>query len=298
MGEPFLAGAESGRSHPGDEDLRKRIRSERAQRRMKQSFKRGVFATVSGLVHKFALRDSFLKKLDSTSVDRLRKDLKFSEIKKKIPFAAPLFALSSEDQYRVTMAIITRIDNPYLYFAHAPDELLVCRSLFSLNPSLEPERLAYYHLETLLLREFAVEQTNALLLETEVVTREMMEYKENEETVLLHMARKMGFDFSPDGAVYIRNLREKIIGDSDKTSVSAYGISPDDIWGETLVEKYSIGIRVAMNILGRNLHAVRESYKEELLEEGRLRLDSVRERIVELHRLIVAIESMRSQSGR
>jgi len=301
--DPLLAGPhhlsdlatakpETGRLRSVEADLRRRIASERALRRIKPPFKRTLFARISGLVRKYGLEGKFLEKLDAPPADLFWKSLRLNSLKKKGRFEPPLFSLCTEDEYRVTMAIIAGIDNPYLYFAHAPDELLVCRSLFSLNSGLEPERLAHYHFETLLLYEMAVERTNGLILELDVIARQMTALEHNAESVLNHLAQKIGFAYSSVDAVYIKNLREKINRDCEEGMVSDYGISPDDIWGETLVEKYSIGIRVAMNILGRNLHAIRESYKEELLEEGRLQLDSVRKHIAEVHRFIAAVKSM------
>jgi hypothetical protein len=75
--------------------------------------------------------------------------------KAKEPFEPPLFSLATETEYRITMAIVSKVGNPYLTFANSPDEILLCGPLFRLNPRLDPEQLSTRHFETLLLAELA-----------------------------------------------------------------------------------------------------------------------------------------------
>lgn len=134
-------------------DLVKHIKRERAQKRIKQPFRRTLFDRISGLVKEYSLGESFLSSLDNFSLPR--ENLKFDHVRAKEPFEPPLFSLSTEEEYRVTMAIINKVNNPYLHFVNSPDEILLSGPLFHGNPSLEPDKLARYHFETLLLDELA-----------------------------------------------------------------------------------------------------------------------------------------------
>jgi hypothetical protein len=118
-------------------DLVKHIKSERVQKKIKQPFRRALFHRISGLVKEYALGES----------------LQLDRVRVKEHFEPPLFSLSFEEQYRVTMAIMNTVNNAYLHFVNSPDEILLCRPLFSCNPSLGPDKLARYHFETLLLQE-------------------------------------------------------------------------------------------------------------------------------------------------
>ena len=134
-------------------DLVKHIKSERAQKKIKQPFRCILFARISSLVKEYALGESFLRRLDNIPDHLLSEDLKFDRVKTKEPFEPPLFSLATEEEYRVTMAIMNKVNNPYLHFVNSPDEILLSGPLFRRNPSLGPDKLARYHFETLLLDE-------------------------------------------------------------------------------------------------------------------------------------------------
>lgn len=134
-------------------DLVKHIKRERAQKKIKQPFRRALFHRVSGLVKEYALGESFVKRLQNFTDHLLSEELQLDRVRVKEHFDPPLFSLSPEEQYRVTMAIMNTVNNPYLHFVNSPDEILLCRPLFSCNPSLGPDKLARYHFETLLLQE-------------------------------------------------------------------------------------------------------------------------------------------------
>lgn len=134
-------------------DLVKHIKSERAQKKIKQPFRRTLFNRISGLVKEYALGESFLRSLDNFTDNVLRGSLPLNRPRAKEAFEPPLFSLSTEEQYRVTMAILEKVNNPYLYFVNSPDEILLCAPLFRRNPSLRPDKLARYHFEILLLGE-------------------------------------------------------------------------------------------------------------------------------------------------
>ena len=138
-------------------DLLKHIKSERAQKKVKHPFRRALFDRINGLVKEYALGESFLKRLDNFPDQLLRENAKLDRGRGKEHFEPPLFSLSTEEEYRVTMAIMEKVNNPYLHFVNSPDEIVLCGPLFSRNPSLGPDKLARYHFETLLLYELARE---------------------------------------------------------------------------------------------------------------------------------------------
>lgn len=136
-------------------DLLQHLRHERAERRRKQSFAPSPFDRINGLVKEFALGETFLKSLDTFADQPWEEKLTFDRVKPKRPYEPPLFSLSTEEEYRVTLAIINRVANPYINFVSSPDEILLCESLFRHNPSLPAERLARFHFEALLMVEIA-----------------------------------------------------------------------------------------------------------------------------------------------
>ena len=142
--------------------LLQHIRSERAEKKRKQSFGPTLFDRINGLVKEHALGEMFLSSLDAFQ-ERLREeDLTADRVRPKRAYDPPLFSLSTEEEYRVTMAIIHKVGNPYLNFVNSPDEILLCGPLFRHNPSLPPETLARFHFEALLLAELARKQLHRL----------------------------------------------------------------------------------------------------------------------------------------
>jgi hypothetical protein len=136
-------------------DLLKNIKRKRAKQRKKQPLKRDVFNQISGLVRLYGLKESFLSILDNVEDHLSRENVRLSRVRLKAPIEIPLFSLATEEEYYLTMSILSRVDNPYLKFAHSPEEILLCGPLYSLNPSLHSEKLMRYHFETLFLHERA-----------------------------------------------------------------------------------------------------------------------------------------------
>jgi len=134
-------------------DLLKDIKRKRAEQRQKKPIKRDAYNQISGLVRQYGLEKSFLDGLDEVEDYLATKELKFARIRLKVPVESPLFSLVTKEEYVLTMSIIKKVDCPYLRFAHSPEEVLLCKPLYRLNPSLSPERLMRYHFETLLLHE-------------------------------------------------------------------------------------------------------------------------------------------------
>jgi hypothetical protein len=132
-------------------DLRQEIRSDRARQRKKQARRREVFNTVSSIVRAYGLDDNFLKLLDNSSNYHPQMKTELTEVKIKKVFELPPFSLVSQREYRLAMTIAGSLDNPYLPFAHSPEEILLSAPLYEANPSLRSEDLMRYDFETLLL---------------------------------------------------------------------------------------------------------------------------------------------------
>jgi len=138
-------------------ELLRHIRSQRAERRSKQAFQPSLFDRINALVKVHALDETFLRRLDSSASPPTGDDLQWEGPPRKEPSEVPPFSLATEAQYRLTTAVIARVDNPYLNFVASPEEILVCERLFRLNPSLSPDALARFDFRALLLAEIARE---------------------------------------------------------------------------------------------------------------------------------------------
>jgi hypothetical protein len=136
-------------------DLLKNIKQKRAKQKQKQPFKRDVFNQINGIVRQYRLTKRFLEDLDTVEDDLSTKNLNLTRIRVKAPLDSPLFSLALKDEYSLTMSIINNVDNPYLKFAHSPEEIIWCKPLYRLNPSMDSEKLMRYHFRTLYLHERA-----------------------------------------------------------------------------------------------------------------------------------------------
>lgn len=131
------------------------IKSDRAQKKKKQPFKSTLFDRISGLVKEYRLEESFLAKCESPEDFLSEREVELARVRKKQPFRIPLFSLAEQKEYDLTLAIIDKMNNPYLEFAQSPEEIALSRLLFDLNPALGKEKLERCHFETLLLYEQA-----------------------------------------------------------------------------------------------------------------------------------------------
>jgi hypothetical protein len=138
-----------------DAGLRDRLLAFRAREKRKRPFERTLFDRINGLVRAHALGGAFLARLAGAGEEPHPEHGREGRVKAKELFEPPLFSLSSEDEYRVTMAILNAVNNPYLRYAASPDEILLCGPLFRRNPRLGPDTLARHHFEALLLAETA-----------------------------------------------------------------------------------------------------------------------------------------------
>jgi hypothetical protein len=136
-------------------DLLKDIKHKRAKQRQKMPLRRNAFNQICSLVKQYGLKESFLDILDKIKDYPSSENLKPYRVRLKTPLVGSLFSLATKDEYSLTMSIINNVDNPYLKFAHSPEEILFCNPLYGLNPSLSHEKLERYHFETLFLHERA-----------------------------------------------------------------------------------------------------------------------------------------------
>lgn len=139
-------------------DLLRKIRSDRARQRSKQARGRNVFNTVSCIVKAYGLGENFLKLLNEAEDSPSDKSVKPIEVKAKKELELPPFSLVSEREYRLVMAITDKLDNPYLQFAHSPEEMLLSAQLYEADPLIGSEDLQRHHFETLLFCRSAREE--------------------------------------------------------------------------------------------------------------------------------------------
>ena len=147
-------------------DLLEKIKSERARSKKKKPFQRTLFDKVNGVVRKYSLKESFLSILEVSEDYEAEAQVEFAQLRKKQAIDFPLFSLSAEKEYRLTTAIMDKVDNPYLEFAQSPEEIVLSKRLFDLNPSLGADQLERYHFETLLLCERAKKEMKDLAKQT------------------------------------------------------------------------------------------------------------------------------------
>jgi hypothetical protein len=134
-------------------DLLKHIRHKRAKQKRKKPIRRDVFNQISNIVRQCGLKESFLGVFDNFENHLTAKNLNIPRIRMKTQLVSPLFSLVSEEEYHLSMSIINTVDNAYLLFAHSPEEILLCKPLYRLNPELSSEKLMRYHFETLFFHE-------------------------------------------------------------------------------------------------------------------------------------------------
>jgi hypothetical protein len=136
-------------------DILEQIKSDREQKKKKEPFRSTLFDRISGLVKEYRLEESFVEKCGSPESFLTEREAEVARVRKKQPFRIPLFSLADQKEYELTLAIIDKMNNPYLEFAQSPEEIALSRLLFDLNPAVGKEKLERCHFETLLLYEQA-----------------------------------------------------------------------------------------------------------------------------------------------
>lgn len=143
-------------------DFLTEIRRDRLKKRKRQPVQPTVFARVSAIVREYRLTEGFMARL---TVGALRLPLDIDRIipGERAPLVIPLYALVTEDEYRVTRGILEKVSNPYLAYVQSPEDILFSGPLFARNSALPPDRLLRWTFETLLLCELAREEVQRLL---------------------------------------------------------------------------------------------------------------------------------------
>jgi hypothetical protein len=143
-------------------DFLTEIRRNRLRKRKRQPFQPTLFARISAVVREYRLTEDFVDRL-AAGESHLALDVDRLIPGERQPLVIPLYALVTEDEYRVTRGILEKISNPYLAFVQSPEDILFSVPLFAKNPALPPDRLVRWPFVTLLLCELAKEEVQRLL---------------------------------------------------------------------------------------------------------------------------------------
>ena len=130
-------------------DLKARLRQDRAWGRVKEPFSPSFFSHLGGLVRRYRLGEDFARLAGSLTPLQVEVVARKSHNDAKPAYRAPLFFLASPEEYRVIEKILAGLDNPYIVFAHCPEEILLSRTLWEKRPGLAPEELLSRHLAAL-----------------------------------------------------------------------------------------------------------------------------------------------------
>ncbi len=160
--------------------LLQHIKNERARRREKKPFRRDIYNQISGIVRQYGLDESFLTVIESAEDLLAQTNLELQRIREKMPFEPPLFSLVTHEEYRLTRDIINTVDNPYLQYAHSPEEIFQSRLLYRLNAAIPAEALMLNHLETLLLYDYSKAKVGELIEKANGIEKKLDDEYENE----------------------------------------------------------------------------------------------------------------------
>jgi hypothetical protein len=122
-------------------DLKDSLRQDRARGKVKDPFSPSLFSHIGGLVRRHRLGDDFCRligPMTAAGAETLARRC-LSEAKPR--YEAPLFFLATREEYQVIQKILAGLDNPYLYFARSPEEILLSATLWQRRPGLDPEVL-------------------------------------------------------------------------------------------------------------------------------------------------------------
>jgi len=128
--------------------LQKRLRGKE-----KEPFSPSRFSHVGGLVRRYHLGEAFCRLLKDSTEAGAEKLAWDSQSKAKVPYEPPLFFLATTEEYPVIQEILAALDNPYLRYAHSPEEMLLSQPLWRRRPDLDQKELAARHLAALFLHD-------------------------------------------------------------------------------------------------------------------------------------------------
>jgi len=130
-------------------NLKDAWRQKQRRGREKEYFSPSRFSHVGGLVRRYHLGEDFCQVLKNMTAERAEKLAWDDRSAAKVPYEPPLFFLATPEEFQVIQEILSGLDNPYLRWAHSPEEMLLSRALWRRRPGLEPEELATRHLAAL-----------------------------------------------------------------------------------------------------------------------------------------------------
>ena len=143
-------------------DFLTEIRRDRLTKRKRQPFQPTLFARISAVVREYRLTEDFVAHL-AAGESHLPLDVDRIIPGERQPLVVPLYALVTEEEYRVTRGILEKVSNPYLSYVQSPEDILFSGPLFARNSGLPPDRLLRWAFETILLCELAKEEVQRLL---------------------------------------------------------------------------------------------------------------------------------------
>jgi hypothetical protein len=118
---------------------------ERLRERAKEPFSPSLFSQVGGLVRRYHLGEAFCRTIETITEEAADKLAGEGASLAKVPYEPPLFFLATPEEFQVIQEILSGLDNPYLRWAHSPEEMLLSQTLWRRRPGLEPQELATRH---------------------------------------------------------------------------------------------------------------------------------------------------------
>ena len=131
-------------------DLKDSLRQDRARGKEKEPFSPSLFSHLGGLVHRHHLGEEFYRLIGSMTAAGIETLAQRCRSETKPGYEAPLFFLATREEYQVIHRILAVLDNPYLVWAHSPEEILLSATLWQRRPGLDPEVLTSRHFAALL----------------------------------------------------------------------------------------------------------------------------------------------------
>ena len=131
-------------------DLKDALRQDRARVKVKEPFSPSLFSHTGGLVRLHHLKEDFCRIVESLTAAGAETLARRCLSAAKPRYEAPLFFLATSEEYLVIQKILAGLNNPYLAFAHCPEEILLSATLWQRRPGLDPEVLVSRHFAALL----------------------------------------------------------------------------------------------------------------------------------------------------
>jgi hypothetical protein len=126
-------------------DLKETLRQGRARGREKAPFSPSLFSHVGGLVQRHGLGEAFLGLVHTMTAAQAEDLARRHHSEAKPLYEPPLLFLATGEEYRLIQQILMVMDNPYLAWAHSPEEILLSLPLWSRRPDWSPEALSSRH---------------------------------------------------------------------------------------------------------------------------------------------------------